>query len=238
VADWSTTLEAVGIPMNSDPSGGETAGSFIATSSINPNNWTRSYARAAYLDPLPPRPNLSVLPMNTVTRIIFSGNSSQGNLTATQVEYASADGAMKKTVNVNKEVILTGGAVGSPQMLMLSGVGPEDVLEAAGVDVNLVLPGVGHHLQDHLVRILFLRFKLMSSPAFSTPQASQIVWSASVDTYSNLFHDKYNEVCDIAMSIPRPICSLTYLSSRPPQRPMHSFHSLIQPRPTSTSPHC
>ena len=152
VGDWSPTLESVGIPTNSDASGGETYGNFVATSAINPSNWTRSYARAAYLDPLPPRPNLSVLPSNTVTRIIFSGNSSQGNLTATQVEYASAEGAAKKTVNVGKEVILAGGAVGSPQILMLSGVGPQDVLNAANVPVNLVLPGVGQHLQDHLVR--------------------------------------------------------------------------------------
>jgi choline dehydrogenase-like flavoprotein len=90
--------------------------------------------------------------MNTVTRIIFSGDSTQGNLTATQVEYSTADGAPKKTVNVGKEVILAGGAVGSPQILMLSGVGPQDVLKAAGVNVSLVLPGVGNHLQDHLVR--------------------------------------------------------------------------------------
>src|ERR1700691_4957102 len=150
VGDWSPTLEAVGVPVSSDASGGESWGSFVATSSINPGNWTRSYARSAYLDPLPPRPNLSVLPMNTVTRIIFSGNSSDGNLTATQVEYATADGATKNTVNVGKEVILAAGAVGSPQVLMLSGVGPQDVLDAANVEANLILPGVGHHLQDHL----------------------------------------------------------------------------------------
>ena len=59
-------------------------------------------------------------------------------------------------MNVGKEVILTGGAVGSPQMLMLSGVGPQNVLKAAGVDVNLALPGVGQHLQDHLVRCILL----------------------------------------------------------------------------------
>jgi choline dehydrogenase len=156
VGDWSPTLETAGIPTNPDPSGGQTWGNFVATSSINPSNWTRSYARAAYLDPLPPRPNLSVLPMSTVTRLIFSGNSSTGNLTATQVEYASAAGVARKTVNVGKEVILTGGAVGSPQMLMLSGVGPPDVLKAADVDVNLALPGVGQHLQDHLVRSILL----------------------------------------------------------------------------------
>lgn len=153
VGSWSPTLSTVGIPTNPDPSNGETWGSYVATSSINPTNWTRAYARSAYLDPLPPRSNLAVLTGQTVTRIIFSGNASQGqNLTATQVEYSSGSGAAKKTVNVGKEVLLTGGAVGSPQILMLSGVGPLDVLDGANVGVELELPGVGHHLMDHLVR--------------------------------------------------------------------------------------
>lgn len=151
VGSWSPTLQAVGIPTSPNPSAGQTWGSFVATSSINPSNWTRSYARSAYLDPLPPRSNLAVLTGSTVTRLIFSGDSSQGNLVATQVEYASAAGAPKKTVKVGKEAILTGGAVGSPQILMLSGVGPQDVLKAAKVNMKLNLPGVGHHLQDHLV---------------------------------------------------------------------------------------
>ncbi len=56
-------------------------------------------------------------------------------------------------MNVRKEVIIAGGAIGSPHILMASGVGPRDVLEAAGVPVNVELPGVGQHLQDHIVRI-------------------------------------------------------------------------------------
>jgi choline dehydrogenase-like flavoprotein len=68
------------------------------------------------------------------------------------VEYSPDGGATKLTVNVNKEVILAGGTVGSPAVLLYSGVGPKDVLDAAGVDVVSELPGVGHHLQDHLVR--------------------------------------------------------------------------------------
>lgn len=152
VGNWSSTLSAVGVPPSPDSAGGQAWGSYIATSSINPANWTRSYARSAYLDPLPPRANLAVLTGNTVTRLIFSGNSAGGgNLTATQVEYASGASAVRKTVNVGKEVILAGGAVGSPQILMLSGVGPQGVLTFAGVNASLVLPGVGHHLQDHLV---------------------------------------------------------------------------------------
>jgi choline dehydrogenase len=122
---------------------------FIATSAIQPSNWTRSYSRSAYIDPLPTRPNLSILPNATVTRMLFATNSTT-NLTATGVEYAGSVKGARKTVNVRREVILSGGAIGSPQMLMLSGVGPKDVLSAAGIDVKLELPGVGQHLQDHI----------------------------------------------------------------------------------------
>jgi choline dehydrogenase-like flavoprotein len=67
------------------------------------------------------------------------------------VEYASNSSAPRKTIKVNKEVILTGGALGSPMILMHSGVGPKDVLDAASVPVRLELPGVGQNLQDHMV---------------------------------------------------------------------------------------
>ncbi|KAI0941000.1 hypothetical protein AcV7_003223 [Taiwanofungus camphoratus] len=149
VGNWTGTLSNVGIQTAADADGGDGWGAFIATSSINPANWTRSYSRSAYIDPLPPRSNLAVLPNATVTRLIFK-NSTQGNLSAVAVEYASARGAPTSTVNVTKEVILAGGAIGSPQVLMLSGVGPTDVLQAAGIAVQVELPGVGQHLQDHI----------------------------------------------------------------------------------------
>ncbi|KAJ8481388.1 hypothetical protein ONZ51_g6039 [Trametes cubensis] len=137
VGNWTTTLADIGVAISDDAYGGEGWGAFIATSSINPSNWTRSYSRSAYIDPLPPRPNLAVLPNATVTRLIFD-TSNKNNLTATG------------TVKVNKEVILASGAIGTPHVLLHSGVGPSDVLQAAGVDVALELPGVGQHLQDHI----------------------------------------------------------------------------------------
>lgn len=188
VGNWSDTLNAVGVPPSPDSAGGQAWGSYVATSSINPKNWTRSYARSAYLDPLPPRPNLAVLTGNTVTRLIFSGNSSAGgNFTATQVEYATGASATRMTVNVGKEVILAGGAVGSPQILMLSGVGPTDVLKGAGVAAKLILPGVGHHLQDHLVCLILSA----QSYAHSISQATEIVWSTTEATDASMYGSKY-----------------------------------------------
>lgn len=86
-----------------------------------------------------------------VTRLLFNSSSPAENLTANAVEYALNGGTQKLTVKVKKEVILAGGSVGSPAVLLYSGIGPKDVLNAAGVTVVSELPGVGQHLQDHLV---------------------------------------------------------------------------------------
>jgi choline dehydrogenase-like flavoprotein len=140
----------MGIAASSDMYGGQPWGAEVSTSCINPTNWTRSYSRTGYLDPLADSGNYDVLANAHVTRIIFD-NSTTGNLTASAVEYTTNNGTTKLTVKVNKEVILTAGTIGSPAVLLHSGVGPKDVLSSAGVDVLSELPGVGQHLQDHLV---------------------------------------------------------------------------------------
>ncbi|RDX48422.1 GMC oxidoreductase [Lentinus brumalis] len=170
VGNWTQTLGNIGVAVNDDAYNGDTYGAFIATSSINPSNWTRSYARSAYIDSLPLRANLAILPNATVTRIIFD-SSNANNLTATGVEWAAYSGAAKQTVSVKKEVILAGGAVGSPHVLMLSGVGPKDVLQAAGVAVQVELPGVGQHLQDHISTAV--TFKTTTDTAASLHAAGQ-----------------------------------------------------------------
>ncbi|OAL34728.1 hypothetical protein AYO20_05923 [Fonsecaea nubica] len=149
VGAWSSTANNAGVVTTQDAYGGDNWGAYVATVAVNPTNWTRSYSRSGYLDPLPPRPNYDVLANAQVTRIIFN-NTSGGNLTAHQVEYVLNGGGNKLTVGVNKEVILAAGTVGSPAVLLYSGVGPKDVLDAAGVPVVSELPGVGQHLQDHI----------------------------------------------------------------------------------------
>jgi len=131
-------IHLLGIPPSPDSNGGSGWGGFIATSSINPTNWTRSYARSAYIDPLPFRSNLAILPNATVTRLIFSNTTSGSGtgLNVTAVEWAKARGAPTNRVGVNKEAIVAGGAIGSPHLLMHSGVGPKDVLDTAGVGVS------------------------------------------------------------------------------------------------------
>ncbi|KAF8584262.1 GMC oxidoreductase [Ramaria rubella] len=172
VGNWTSTLDWIGIPPSPDSNGGAGWGGFIATSSINPSNWTRSYSRSAYIDPLPFRPNLAILPNATVTRLVFSNaTSGSSGLNVTAVEWATAQGAATSQVGVNKEAILAGGTIGSPHVLMHSGVGPKDVLDAAGVAVNVDLPGVGQRLQDHLSAQVV--FKTTAETAASIQGASQ-----------------------------------------------------------------
>jgi choline dehydrogenase-like flavoprotein len=93
------------------------------------------------------RPNLEVICGAHVTRVVLDGDP--GQLRATGVEYRTADGEVV-VAEAAKEVVLCAGAVGSPHILMLSGVGPERELEAVGVPCRLDAPDVGKHLKDHL----------------------------------------------------------------------------------------
>jgi choline dehydrogenase len=92
------------------------------------------------------RANLKVLRAQA-TRVIVEDRA--GQPTATGVECRTPSGEVL-TVVASKEVVLSAGSVGSPQLLMLSGIGPKDELEAVGVSCELDLPGVGKHLKDHL----------------------------------------------------------------------------------------
>lgn len=149
VGDWTTVLENIGILGSPDPNGGQGWGAFVATSSINPTNWTRSYSRSAYIDPLPPRANLHILANTRVMKVNTEANT-DGTVKATGISYATTPNAAWSTITANKEVILSGGAVGSPHMLLLSGIGPKAQLAQFNIPSVVDLPGVGEHLQDHL----------------------------------------------------------------------------------------
>ncbi|KAG6909527.1 hypothetical protein DXG01_017084 [Tephrocybe rancida] len=140
VGAWSASLDTLGLPPLREPNGGTTLGSLVGPLWINPFNWTRSYSKSAYLDPVLSRPNLKVLVNSTATQIVFS-DSNSGSQTATGVEFARSRDAPRKIINVNREVILSAGVIGSPQLLMLSGIGPRDILDAVGLVQKVDLPG-------------------------------------------------------------------------------------------------
>jgi 4-pyridoxate dehydrogenase len=96
----------------------------------------------AYLRPALPRENLTIEIEALVTRLIFDGRRAAG------VDYVRHGKAV--TAHAEREVILCGGVINSPQLLMLSGLGDADALRAHGIDVKVALPGVGKNLQDHI----------------------------------------------------------------------------------------
>ena len=152
VADWVPTLAAIGIGHATSPYDGENQGAFVATSTISPENWERSFSRNTYLDPIAnKRKNLVVLPDQTVTRIIWDTEpDADGNLRALGLEFAANSTAPRVHVTARREVILSAGAIGSPQILQLSGIGCKELLAKNNVTLVKELPGVGQNLQDHL----------------------------------------------------------------------------------------
>lgn len=114
-----------------------------------PKKGERCSAAAAYLHPAMGRTNLRVITGARLSRVRFEGK------TATGVEYRLKGKA--RTITARREVILSGGAFGSPHMLLLSGVGPADELGAHGIGIVHDLPGVGQNLQDHLDYIISCR---------------------------------------------------------------------------------
>ena len=98
------------------------------------------------------RPNLTIITGAQATRVLLGG--SPGHMTATGVEYR-ADTGETRTALATREVVLSGGAIGSPHLLLLSGIGPRPELEAVGITCHVDSPHVGKHLKDHLQVALF-----------------------------------------------------------------------------------
>jgi choline dehydrogenase-like flavoprotein len=129
-----------GIPYNPDFNGARQAG--IGHYQVTVRNAERSSAATGYLKPARARANLTVRTGAAVTRILVESGRAVG------VEIAEA--GQVSAIRCEREVLVTSGAIGSPRLLQLSGIGPADHLRSVGVPVVHDLPGVGSNLQDHL----------------------------------------------------------------------------------------
>jgi choline dehydrogenase-like flavoprotein len=133
--------QELGIPGNPDFNGALQEGAGLHQ--VTQRNGRRHSAADAFLKPALDRPNLTVLTGALATRVLLEKNRVTG------VEYL-LNGAINTAV-AESEVILAGGAVNSPQLLLLSGIGPADELSRVGVRSMQDLPGVGKNLHDHLM---------------------------------------------------------------------------------------
>jgi choline dehydrogenase len=139
--------EAIGIDYNADMNGAKQEG--VGYYQLTTYQGQRMSAARAYLKPARNRPNLTLVCNALVERIVFDGKR------AVAVDYQHKH--KQHRVNATKEIILSAGAVNSPQLLQLSGVGPKEVLQQAGVVQVHESPAVGQHLQDHLGHSYFYR---------------------------------------------------------------------------------
>jgi choline dehydrogenase-like flavoprotein len=128
-----------------------------------PQRGERCSTAAAYLHPAMNRPNLSVVTNAHASRIVLEGKR------ATGLRYLK--GSRETEIRARREVILCGGTFGSPQLLLLSGIGPADELKRHGLTVHHELRGVGRNLQDHLDFILLWMSRSRDMIGLSLPGA-------------------------------------------------------------------
>jgi len=160
--------ERIGIPRVADFNTYKgTLGAAKCMTFVNKNG-RRVTAEFAYLKPdVLARPNLQVATNAQVTRILFETTAEGWR--ATGVEYMNAGGE-RFQVDARKEVVVSAGAVNTPQILMLSGVGPAAELQAHNIPVVADIPGVGSHLMDHLVIDLHYKDKTKSTLGYLNPK--------------------------------------------------------------------
>jgi choline dehydrogenase len=147
---WDPFLDSAasaGVPRIADCNGAQQDGGvLIQTTTRGGRRWS---AADAFLAPARKRPNLTITTDAHVSRIVIEDGRAVG------VQYGR--GGKRESARAEGEVILSAGAYGSPQLLMLSGVGPADHLREHGIEIRLDQPNVGAHLQEHPMALVNLR---------------------------------------------------------------------------------
>ncbi|MCK1364100.1 GMC family oxidoreductase N-terminal domain-containing protein [Bradyrhizobium sp. 62] len=146
---WVEAGAQFGLPRNPDFNGATTLG--VGTYQLGIGRHWRTSSASAFLQPTAGRRNLSIVTHAHVSKVVFNGR------VATGVEWISKGQVHRATAD--REVILSGGALQSPQILQLSGVGPADLLRKLGITVVADASEVGANLQDHYQARLIVRLK-------------------------------------------------------------------------------
>lgn len=172
----------MGMPIHDDVNGPMLPGAGYINMNIAADG-TRVSPVRAFLRPALSRPNLTLLLKTDVVKLNLQGNRVTGVKLMT-------DGVVKD-IAADKEVILAAGSIGSPKLLMLSGIGDEQSLRKVGIDVAHHLPGVGQNLQDHVLLsgvVFKYKGKMPERPAGSNAVEAEVYLSSgpSADTDINL----------------------------------------------------
>lgn len=138
---WVAAAQTAGYKFNPDYNGANQEG--VGFFQLTSRNGRRCSSSVAYLNPVKRRDNLQIITHAQVQKVVIENNR------AVAVIYTDKSGKAQ-TIKANREVVLSGGTINSPQLLMLSGIGEAAQLAEHGIEIVQDLPGVGKNLQDHL----------------------------------------------------------------------------------------
>ncbi|KAI0836063.1 putative GMC oxidoreductase [Hypoxylon sp. FL0890] len=159
---WRDTLATLGFPVTTDPLSDNILGSLMGAETICLDK-KRSYSANAYLnDSVRSRNNLTIWPQVLVERILFD----KPNRTATAIQYRRVQDQTVRTAYARKEIVVSAGAINSPRLLELSGIGDAKLLQRLGIDVVIDNPNVGENLQNH--PMCSLSFETLGEEGFQT----------------------------------------------------------------------
>jgi choline dehydrogenase-like flavoprotein len=159
--DYIKAFKGRGAHMAYDGNNGKATGVSWYPNTMNPRTGERSHARNSYYEPISTRSNLKVILETEATELVFGGSE---KLTARGVKITNKRTGASTTVYAKKEVVLAAGAINTPKLLQLSGVGPKSLLQAAGIPVKLEHDGVGANFQDHPYTNILFNISNMSTP--------------------------------------------------------------------------
>jgi len=169
---FAAAAHSIGIPYNDDFNGASQEGVGYLQFAIH--NGVRDSTSAAFLHPIRNRPNLTVRTHALAEGLEFTGKRVTG------VRFRR-DGTLH-TVHASREVILSGGTINSPQLLMLSGIGPATQLQALGIEVKKDVPAVGQNLHDHI----YAHCLVSVDPSFSINRMISSNWRMIPDVFKYL----------------------------------------------------
>jgi len=173
--------EAVTQPIDViDPNDGQSIGLVNGGPlAVNLKNGHRSSAQTSYGSIIATRSNVKILSQTVATKINFSGKH------AVSIDYVSEIDNSTHTITVGREVMVTAGAFGSPKLLMLSGVGPRDVLEDLNIPVIQDVPDLGRNLQDHHCSVVMVQIPEEIITSFTVTENATLLAELEVPYQAN-----------------------------------------------------
>lgn len=181
---WIETLESLGYKLSGNPFDGHATGPFHSPSTVDPATTQRSHSLTGYYDAAKDRPNLKLMTGVVVKKILLEGKEKDVEVKGVIFSQDGKD----FTATAHREVILAAGALQSPKILELSGIGDEKLLKKLGIETRIDNPYVGENLQDHPMTGLSFEtvdgVRTMDSLLRQEPDAIQEAFGAYQSTQS------------------------------------------------------